>query len=32
MTCWLHDIAGRTEFTKSAESPRFYRLKAEVTE
>lgn len=26
------DAAGSTEFTKSAESPRFYRLKAEVTE
>ncbi len=26
------DAAGSTEFTKSTESPRFYRLKAEVTE
>lgn len=26
------DASGSTEFTKSAETPRFYRLKAEVTE
>ena len=26
------DASGSTEFTKSAESPRFYRLSAEVTE